>query len=178
MGTHLDWNYHSMKYDVLIVLFIIDIILEQGYVQERRGEHAVSAIREMTIDDYEQMYLLWSQIPGLVLSEADSKPDIARYLQQNEGLSCVCEVDNRVVATILCGHDGRRGFIYHVAVKPEFRKQNIASTLISVSLAKLKQAGIHKCHLFVVEDNELGNQFWSAVGWTKRSGFYVYSKDT
>jgi ribosomal protein S18 acetylase RimI-like enzyme len=148
----------------------------QNKNKEKR-QQAVNEIREMTINDYEQMYDLWSQIPGLVLSDADSKPSMEMYLHRNQGLSYVCETGDRIVGTVLCGHDGRRGFIYHVAVKPEFRKQNIASRLLANSLAQLKAEGIYKCHLFVIEDNDLGNQFWSAAGWTKRSGFFVYSKD-
>lgn len=135
-------------------------------------------IREMKIEDYEQMIALWQSIDGLVLSEADSRESIEAYLHRNPGLSYVCEDHDRVVGTILCGHDGRRGFIYHLAVNPDYRNQKIGHQLVDISLSKLHEEGIDKCHIFVLEDNEIGNRFWAARGWEKRSGFYVYTRST
>lgn len=137
----------------------------------------MSTIREMSIHDYEQVIELWRGIKGLILSAADEKEPIAEYLTRNAGLSFVAEADSRIVGTILCGHDGRRGFIYHVAVHPDYRGRKLANRLVEHSLEQLKAQGIDKCHLFVLEDNELGQSFWRAVGWQKRSGFFVYSKD-
>ncbi|MFH5183275.1 GNAT family N-acetyltransferase [Paenibacillus sp. TAB 01] len=134
-------------------------------------------IREMSIQDYEQAVELWKRIDGLALSEADSKERIEAYLLRNEGLSFVAAANERIVGTILCGHDGRRGFIYHVAVSPDYRGRKLGNRLVEKSLEQLKAQGIDKCHLFVLEDNALGGKFWSAVGWQKRSGFYVYSKN-
>ncbi|MNV80578.1 Acetyltransferase YpeA [compost metagenome] len=138
----------------------------------------MSTLREMQIQDYEQMMALWQDIDGLVLSEADSKDNIEAYLLRNPGLSYVCEDNDRVVGTILCGHDGRRGFIYHLAVSPNYRKQKIGHQLVDMSLSKLQAQGIDKCHIFVLENNEIGNHFWTARGWEKRSGFYVYTINT
>lgn len=130
------------------------------------------------IHDYEQMIQLWKEIDGLALSEADSKTNIERYLNRNKGLSYVFEVEGSIVGTVLCGHDGRRGFIYHVAVHPQFRNQRIAHQLVDMSMSKLREEGIDKCHIFVLDDNEIGSQFWNRAGWEKRKGFSVYSKDT
>lgn len=132
----------------------------------------------MTINDYEQMIELWSGIEGLALSNADSKENIDMYLNRNKGLSYVYEQDSKIIGTILCGHDGRRGFIYHVAVNPDYRKQKIGYQLVQASLEKLSKEGIDKCHIFVIEDNVVGNDFWASTGWEKRSGFFVYSKNT
>ncbi|TVY07838.1 GNAT family N-acetyltransferase [Paenibacillus cremeus] len=138
----------------------------------------MNIIREMQITDYEQMIALWNSIEGLALSSADSKESIERYLQRNAGLSYVCERDSRIVGTVLCGHDGRRGFIYHVAVSPDYRKQRIGVELVQKSLTQLRLEGIEKCHIFVIEDNAVGNDFWASTGWERRSGFFVYSKNT
>ncbi|SFM30157.1 Ribosomal protein S18 acetylase RimI [Paenibacillus sp. 1_12] len=138
----------------------------------------MSTIREMTINDYEQMIELWNDIEGLALSNADSRENITMYLNRNKGLSYVCEQNSKIIGTILCGHDGRRGFIYHVTVNPEYRKQKIGNKLVQTSLEKLSQEGIDKCHIFVIEDNIVGNGFWTSTGWEKRSGFFVYSRNT
>ncbi|GMK37391.1 hypothetical protein PCCS19_04440 [Paenibacillus sp. CCS19] len=138
----------------------------------------MSGLREMNIQDYDQMVDLWHSIEGLSISNADSRTNIEKYLARNKSLSFVYEMDGRIVGTILCGHDGRRGFIYHAAVSPQYRKQSIGQQLVDRCLQQLSEEGIDKCHIFVIDDNEVGNHFWSRNGWEKRSGFSVYSKDT
>lgn len=134
-----------------------------------------TTIREMDSHDYDEMIALWKSIKGLSISQADSKDNITKYLQRNQGLSYVAIQNDTIVGTILCGHDGRRGFIYHLAVNPSSRKQRIGHTLVEASIQALKQEGIDKCHIFVIDDNNAGNSFWTSLGWEKRSGFSVYS---
>lgn len=135
-------------------------------------------IREMSIHDYDQMMGLWNEMEGLALSAADSFGNIEMYLDRNNGLSYVYEVNGKIVGTILCGHDGRRGFIYHLAVKQEYRKQNIGKQLVNLSFERLKAEGIEKCHIFVEDDNRIGMDFWTKRGWNKRTGFAILSKNT
>ena len=82
-----------------------------------------------------------------------------------------------IVGTILAGHDGRRGYIHHTCVLPEYRGQGIGELLVKSSLIALKAEGIEKCHLFVFKDNELGRGFWSKLDWKKRDDLLIYSKD-
>lgn len=137
----------------------------------------MTTFRTMDIADYDAMIALWRRIEGLALSDADEREAIEAYLKRNEGFSFVCEADGALAGTVLCGHDGRRGFIYHAAVDPAYRGRGIARRLAEMSLDKLREAGICKCHLFVLEDNDAGDRFWTAAGWRRRSGFYVYSRD-
>ncbi|SDW67972.1 GNAT family N-acetyltransferase [Paenibacillus sp. CF384] len=135
--------------------------------------------REMVIADYDESHALWLKTEGMVLSEADSREEIAGYLARNPDCSFVCEDSGgQVVGTILGGHDGRRGFIYHVAVSQDQRGKGIGGQLVKRSLDKLREAGIQKCHLFVLENNEIGNRFWARSGWTRRSGIALFSTDT
>ena len=134
--------------------------------------------REMTIEDYEASISLWSKTEGVVLNDGDSRTAIANYLERNPRLSFVCEEDGRLLGTILCGHDGRRGFIYHAAVNPEHRGFGIGSKLVALSLERLQEAGIMKCHLFVLADNEIGNRFWNRSGWKKREDIVTFTAKT
>ncbi|TMV51972.1 GNAT family N-acetyltransferase [Paenibacillus mesophilus] len=134
-------------------------------------------LTEMTVDHYEQSIELWKSTEGLVLSESDSKANIGLFLSRNEGMSFVCLEGGRVVGTIMCGHDGRRGFLYHVAVSKTFRGKGIARRMVERSLEALRAAGITKCHLFTLESNEAGNRYWSGTGWERRSGILLYSRD-
>ena len=133
-------------------------------------------IRKMTASDYQQMYSIWQASPGVRLVSADSGECIAAFLERNPGMSFVCEEEGKLIGTAMCGHDGRRGFIYHVAVRPEYRGRHIGTELVDHCLAALRHAGIDKCHVFVVADNALGNAFWSA-GWSRREDITLYSRD-
>lgn len=134
-------------------------------------------IRQMNIDDYKKAMDLWQKTPGIGLSRADSNQRLAYFLDKNKGLCFVCEMNNKIVGTILCGHDGRRGFIYHLAVDEEYRLKGIGKALVKEALLGLKKEGIHKCHIFVMKDNQVGKVFWEKMGFIKRDDIEVFSKE-
>lgn len=136
-----------------------------------------TGMRELHPDDYPEMIGMWKNTPGIGISRADSESGIRGFLLRNPGLSWCYKDGGRIVGTSLCGQDGRRGYIYHTAVLPEYRGRGIGSMLVRKSLEQLKSAGIDKCHIFVFRDNEPGNAFWSATGWTRRNDILVYSRD-
>lgn len=136
-----------------------------------------SGIREIHPDDYAEMFELWKNTPGMGIGGADSENRIREFLLNNPGLSFCFKEGNRIVGTSLCGHDYRRGHIYHTAVLPEYRGRGIGRMLVKRNLEQLKAAGIEKCHLFVFADNEPGNSFWRSTGWTRRSDVCAYSHD-
>jgi len=136
-----------------------------------------TGMREIHPDDYDEMMQLWKNTPGMGISDADSRDNILRFLLRNSGLNFCWKEGDRIVGTSLCGHDGRRGYIYHTAVLPEYRGRGIGRRLVEKNLEHLKAAGIRKCRLFVFVSNELGNAFWSSTGWTKRGDICIYSHD-
>ncbi|HBU11544.1 MAG TPA: GNAT family N-acetyltransferase [Clostridiales bacterium] len=121
---------------------------------------------EMRITEYEELYALWRSIPEVRLSKADEKERIGAYLSRNPGQSFVCKADGRVVATVLCGNDGRRAFIYHLAVSPAYRRRGIATELVRLAINKQKLLGMDKCAVFILNENDTGKSFWSRVGFT------------
>lgn len=136
-----------------------------------------SGVREIHIDDYNDIYSLWGKTPGMGLNAADSWENIQSFLIRNKGMSFCFEEDDKIIGTILCGHDGRRGYIYHVAVDLDHRGRGIGRLLVEKSLVRLKIEGIAKCHLFVFADNTSGNAFWATTEWTRREDIFVYSKN-
>ncbi len=135
-------------------------------------------IRPMTADDYDAVLALWQSSEGVGLSSADSRESIAGYLARNPGHSFVVEVDGMLVGAVLCGHDGRRGYIHHLAVHPDYRRRGIGRELAARCLAALREAGIQKCHLFVFGENRNGRQFWQNTGWTERVELILMSRAT
>ena len=132
-------------------------------------------IIEFNIDRYDEVLALWRQTPGVCVREADSREAIERYLLRNPGLSFLAEVAGRIVGCALSGHDGRRGYVQHVAVEASHRRQGIAQTLVSRCLAALKQEGIAKAHLEVLAENFEGGAFWRRRGWARREDTKRYS---
>lgn len=134
-------------------------------------------IRHMRLDDYEAVYKLWTSTKGMGLrSLDDSKEGIAKFLLRNPNTSFVAEKDEQIIGVILCGHDGRRGTIYHTTVLQEYRGSGIATKLVDAACLALKKEGIHKAMLVVFSDNEIGNAFWKASGWEKRIDLNYYNK--
>jgi predicted N-acetyltransferase YhbS len=97
--------------------------------------------REMTIDDYEQAYQLWQACPGGGLSSADSREAITAYLTRNPGMSFVAHDAEKLVGTVMAGHDGRRGYLYHLAVAPSHRQQGIGEAWYSTVSPRWKLPG-------------------------------------
>lgn len=135
-------------------------------------------IRPMIIQDYAAVLALWLACEGIGLSDADSPENINHYLERNPGHSLVAKVEDQIVGAALCGHDGRRGYIHHLAVHPKCRRQGIGQELVIHCLSALRQAGIQKCHLFVFGENRNGRTFWQDFGWTERTELVLMSKST
>ncbi len=134
-------------------------------------------VREFTMRDYDAAIALWKSSEGIGLSQADSAPNVERFLTHNRGLSCVAEEDGRLVGAVLCGQDGRRGFLHHLAVAPGHRRRGVGKTLVDRCLASLGAIGIRKCHIFVLAANEEGKRFWRQTGWEERTTLVVMSHD-
>lgn len=135
-------------------------------------------IRTMTLSDYDAVLALWRASPGVGLSDADSPEAIARFLQRNPGLCFVAEEDGCLAGAVLCGHDSRRGYLYHLAVHPDFQRRGLGQALVECCLAGLRALDIHKCHIFVYGQNEAGLAFWRSASWVQRFELVILSKDT
>lgn len=135
-------------------------------------------IRVMNVTDYEAVYSLWCATPGMSLrSFDDSRSGIARFLSRNPDTCFVVEEEGELKGCILTGHDGRRGYIYHLAVKETERGKGLGSVLVECACEALAKEGIHKGGLVVFEDNLPGNAFWTARGWNYRKELKYYSRD-
>lgn len=134
-------------------------------------------IKPMTISDYPDLFTLWSNTPNMGLrSLDDSKEGISAFLKRNPNTSFTAYEDGQLVGAILCGHDGRRGYIYHTVVLPKYRNRGIASSLVEMAVNALKEEGITRVCLNVMETNEQGKSFWLNKGWEKKDFLGFYSR--
>ena len=132
-------------------------------------------IREMTIEDYDEVYSLWLKIKGFAMrSIDDSREGVERFLRRNPHTSVVACEDGRIVGAILCGHDGRRGCMYHVCVDPEYRRRRIGTQMVVFAMEALRKEQISKVSLIAFTVNDIGNAFWNRIGWTKREDLNYY----
>ena len=135
-------------------------------------------IRVMTINDYDGVYDLWINTPGMGLNTTDdSREGIAKYLRRNPTTSFVAECEGTIIGVIMAGHDGRRGYIHHTAVLPTYRNQGIAKKLVDSAMSALDEEGINKVALVAFKKNELGNSFWENRGFTDRDDLVYRNKN-
>ena len=132
-------------------------------------------IRVRTLEDYEQVRTLWMKIKGFgIRSVDDSREGIERFLKRNPATSVVAEVDGKIVGAILCGHDGRRGCLYHVCVDEQYRMRGIGKAMVVFAMEALKKEQINKVSLIAFTKNDIGNAFWKEIGWTRREDLNYY----
>lgn len=133
-------------------------------------------IRAILPSDHPQLLDLWCRTPGIRLRAEDEYEPFCRYLARNPGLSLLVESDGVVVASLLVGHDGRRGYLQHLVVEPSRRGQGLASALLGEALARLAELGVSKSHVFVLGDAPEALSFWrSRPGWGERDDIEVFS---
>ncbi len=126
----------------------------------------------MTLDDYETVHRLWNVAEGMSLGDDDTREGIALYLRRNPS-SCFVALDGKeIVGAVLCGHEGRRGILRHLVVKPEYRQRGIGIALVRACLDALVAEGIKKCNIFVMDDNPTGLKFWEHIGFYRLEDNY------
>ncbi len=132
-------------------------------------------IRVMTIEDYDRVRALWMKIKGFgIRSVDDSREGVERFLKRNPETSVVAEEDGKIVGAILCGHDGRRGCLYHVCVDEQYRMRGIGKAMVVFAMEALKREQINKVSLIAFTKNDIGNAFWKEIGWTGREDLNYY----
>lgn len=132
-------------------------------------------VRTMTIEDYQGVHDLWMTIKGFAIrSIDDSRTGVERFLKRNPTTSVVALENGEIVGSILCGHDGRRGCLYHVCVREDCRMRGIGKSMVVRCMEELEKEKISKVSLIAFTENDIGNAFWKEIGWTKREDLNYY----
>lgn len=132
-------------------------------------------LRTMTEEDFDKVHNLWMSIHGFgIRSIDDSKEGVSRFIKRNPTTSVVAVCGDEIVGAILCGHDGRRGCMYHVCVHEDYRMHGIGKAMAVFCMKALQEEGINKVSLIAFKSNEIGNRFWKGAGWTFREDLNYY----
>ncbi len=131
-------------------------------------------IRCMKIEDYDEIFDMWQITSRRALDSADSRENISRYLTRNPGMSMVAVADGKIVGTVLAGHDGRVGFIHHMAVHPDYRRKHIGKMLAGEAMNRIAADGIEKMQIYCYIDNAMGQSFWNSLGFNKTDNILFY----
>ena len=135
------------------------------------------ATRDFSIDDYEAAIALWRRVEGIEIAEGDDRESIIQFLKRNPGLSRVAIDGSTIVGVSLCGNDGRRGHIYHLAVNPQYQGRGLGNRLVKECFERLRKMGIQRAIILVANDNSRGREFWLRSGWEELPGAMAMGKD-
>ena len=133
--------------------------------------------REFSINDYDAAVELWQRVEGLEIAEGDDRESVAQFLARNRGLSRVATDGSGAVGVVLCGHDGRRGHIYHLAVDPAYQGRGLGKRLVDECLESLRRTGVMRVIIMVAEDNPRGREFWKRCDWAEITGVILMGID-
>ena len=126
--------------------------------------------REFSISDYDGALQVWRRVEGLEIAEGDDREGVAQFLARNPRLSRVAIDGPAIVGVALCGHDGRRGHIYHLAVDPAYQGRGLGKRLLDECLDGLRKAGMQRVIILVADDNQRGAEFWKRYSWEEIPG--------
>ena len=133
--------------------------------------------RAFSIADYDAALELWQQVEGIEIAEGDDREGVGQFLSRNPVLSRVATDGSTIVGVVLCGHDGRRGYIYHLAVNPAYQSRGVGKRLIDECLGSLRRTGVKRALILVAHDNPRGRNFWRRHGWEEVPGPIVMGID-
>lgn len=133
--------------------------------------------REFVMADYDGAIALWNCVEGVEICEGDSREEVAEYLKRNPGLSRVAEANGKIVGAAMCGHDGRRGWIYHLAVAAEYRGRRVGRRLLDDCVEGFRKAGLKRAIILVAGDNPAGHEFWLRNGWEDITGAIAMTRE-
>lgn len=132
-------------------------------------------LRELQPADYTAAMTLWNSAPGVRVNEP--REEFERILRRNPGLGTAAWIGTELAGAVLCCHDGRRGYLYHLAVADQFRRRGLARAIVDHCLHLLQQEGIQRCTIFLIADNEAGKTFWLNHGWRERTDLVAFARD-
>ena len=131
-------------------------------------------IELFTMRYYHEIIDLWKR-SGLELSSSDTRDEIARMLKRNPDLFLIGKENEKVIAVVIGAFDGRRGYVHHLAIDPDYQKKKYGKIMMDELIEKYHKKKVHKIHLFIEKDNKDVVDFYRKLGWEVRDDLIMMS---
>ncbi len=131
-------------------------------------------IEKFTMESYENVVQLWRK-SGISVGSTDTREELERMLQRNPNLFLIGKVNNRIIGVVIGGFDGRRGYVHHLAVDPDYQKKGYGKMIMDELIEKFRKIGVHKIHLFIEKYNKDVVEFYRNLGWEIRDDLIMMS---
>lgn len=131
-------------------------------------------IEKFTMEFYETVVNLWKKA-GINVGSTDTRKELERMLQRNPNLFLIGKVDNSVIDVVMGGFDGRRGYVHHLAIDPDYQRRGYGKMLMNDLIEKFRKMSVHKIHLFIEKYNKDVVEFYQNLGWEMRDDLIMMS---
>jgi len=131
-------------------------------------------VENLSIKFYEEAIALWKRA-GIDVGSSDTLNEINIMINKNPDLCLIGKLDNKVIEVVMGGFDGRRGYIHHLAVDPDYQKRGYGRIMMNNLIEKFRQKGVHKVHLFIEKYNKEAVKFYLKLGWEIREDLIMMS---
>ena len=131
-------------------------------------------IKKFTMESYKTVVNLWKK-SGIHVGSSDTKEQLEKMLQRNPNLFLIGMVDDRIIGVVMGGFDGRRGYVHHLAIDPDYQRKGYGKKLMRDLLNEFREMGVHKIHLFIEKYNEDVVEFYENKGWEIRDDLIMMS---
>ncbi|KKM85153.1 hypothetical protein LCGC14_1291890 [marine sediment metagenome] len=123
---------------------------------------------------YDKVIELWRKA-GISVGSSDSKEELEKMLKRNPNLFLIGRKNQKIIAVVMGGFDGRRGYVHHLAIDPDFQKKGYGRMMMDKIHNIFLQMGVHKVHLFIEINNKEVVNFYESMGWEKRDDLIIMS---
>jgi len=131
-------------------------------------------IEKFSIEFYEDIVSLWKKA-GISVGSSDTLEETIRVLQRNPDLFLIGKINNKIICVVIGGFDGRRGYVHHLAVDPDYQKKGYGKKIMDELIEKFREMGVHKIHLFIEKYNKDVVDFYQNLGWEIRDDLIMMS---
>ena len=131
-------------------------------------------VREMTMEDYDQVYKLWTKISGFRIRSIDDSREGWNAFKAESNHQRSGSPERHIIGNILADMTDVPGFFYHVCVEDSYRHHGVGYKMVRAAIKAMQKEGVSKISLVAFKDNHIGNAFWQGIGWTEREDFNSY----
>jgi ribosomal protein S18 acetylase RimI-like enzyme len=131
-------------------------------------------IENYSMKSYDRVIELWKKA-GISVGSSDTEDELEKMFQRNPELFLIGKEDEKLIAVVMGGFDGRRGYVHHLAVDPKYQKMGYGRQMMNILINRFINLGVHKIHLFIQKHNKKVFKFYKNLNWEIRDDIIMMS---